>query len=246
MRAPMIAAALLLGATGAWTVVLGAGVPARDDVAVVMVSLSLWVATVSAVTGMLLVRSRWARHLAMAVTGGHALVALMVPAGGWWSAAAIATASAALAIGSPWLDPHIRGRPPVSGPPTRALLVPLILVAVPLAIGLSGGGGVVGLATGLTALLAAFWFVRVLPGALLAVRVLWPLVAVALAWPLGWPAGFASAVLGLVVAILAWGAEVRAAVVRLETRGSVVPIPPELAPPEILDAARIDDRGRPR
>lgn len=246
MRTPAIISALLIAATGTWTLVLGRGLPARDDSAIILIALSLWVATVASVTGMLVVRGRWARRLGLAVTGGHALVSLVAPTDAFWGAAAVLSAGTAVAIAGPWLDGHIRARPAASGPPTRAVLVPLILVSVPLAAGLTGGGGVIGLVVGWGALVAAYWFIRVLPGALVVVRVVWPAFALATAWPLGWPAGAVVVALSGVVTVIAWHSSIRASVVSLVERGSVVPIPPELAPPEILDAADIDDRGRPR
>ncbi len=239
-----MASAALLAATSAWTVVLGGGLPARDDIDVILIALSLWVATVAAIAGILVNRSRWARRLGLAVTGGHAVVAVIAPADAVWAAAVALSATAAVAVAAPWLDRHVRGRPAAFGPPARAVILPLVLVAVPLVVGVAGGGGFFGLAAGTTALLAAFWFTRAMPGALVAVRALWPVVGLALAWPVGWPAGAAVAALALAVAGLAWDVSVRAAVVTLE-RGSVVPIPPELTPPDVLDAADLDDHGRP-
>jgi hypothetical protein len=56
--------------------------------------------------------------------------------------------------------------------------------------------------------------------------------------------GFTSAALGVLVAALAWDSSVRTAFHPPREAGSAYPIPPELAPKEILDEAGIDDRGR--
>ena len=46
------------------------------------------------------------------------------------------------------------------------------------------------------------------------------------------------------ITYLAWTKPARIAVQPLVERGRPVPIPPELTPTEILDAAGLDDRGR--
>jgi hypothetical protein len=50
----------------------------------------------------------------------------------------------------------------------------------------------------------------------------------------------------LVVLAMAWHPEVKVAFHPPRETGRVFPIPPELAPKEILDAADLDERGRPR
>lgn len=247
MRPLVVASALLIAATGAWTLVLALDpLPAHGGVAVVLMATSLWTATVSAITGMLVVRGRWARRLALAVTAAHGVVALLPEPDGWWGAAAVLTCGAAIAVGAPWLNGFIRQRPAATGPPDRAVLLPLVLLAAAFAVGAAGGGSVAAAVVGFTALVVAFWFIRALPGALLVVRIGWPLLALVLAVPMGSPPGWVSAVSGLAVAGLAWHQTVRHSLHPLVEKGSRVPIPPELAPREVLDAADIDDRGRPR
>src|SRR5690606_13229207 len=74
----------------------------------------------------------------------------------------------------------------------------------------------------------------------------WPLLAVALAVTLGFPAGIVAAAYGVAIGAIAWHSSVRTSLHPLVESGTRVPIPPELAPKEVLDAADIDDRGRPR
>ena len=75
-------------------------------------------------------------------------------------------------------------------------------------------------------------------------RVLWPALAIALALPMGLLSGILSAALGVTVAVLAWDSAVKTAFHPPVESGSSYPIPPELAPKDVLDAAQIDDRGR--
>lgn len=242
-----LAAVGLILATAAWTVALGRGLTVDySGTSVVLMAVSLWLTTVVSVTGMLVARARWARRLGLAVAGGHGIVALLTPVDPGWGVAAILTAIAAVTIGGPWLDGVVRGRPSASGPPGRVVLVALILLGAPFALGAVGSAGWAAVGLAVAAVVSAYWFTRNLPGALLVVRALWPLLALGLALPLGVPSGVVAAALGVGVAALAWHSSVATAIHPLVEPGSPVPIPPELASREVLDAADIDDRGRPR
>lgn len=246
MRPVAVASLLLVAATGTWTTILGRAATGLSGAAVVLTAVALWTATVAAVAGMLVARSRWARRLALGVTGGHGVIALLPAPDAWWAGAAVLTCGAAIAVGGPWLNGLIRQRPAAEGPPTRSVLIPLVLVAVAFVIGVLGGGGTAGATVGFSALVTAFWFVRTLPGALVAVRIVWPALALGLALPAGILVGPTALVGAVAVATLAWHESVRNSVHPLVERGSLVPIPPELAPRDVLDAADIDDRGRRR
>lgn len=246
MRALTLAGLGLIAGTATWTIVMGLSLDDHPAVATVSMATSLWTATVVSLTGMLVARARWARRLGVTVATGHGVVALLTPVDVWWVVAAALSAVTAIAIAGPWLDGIVRGRAAASGPPARAVLIPLVLIWTPFGLGAAFADGLAAIVTGLAALVTAFWFIRTLPGALPVVRIAWPLAAIALAIPLGWPAGAVAAVSGVTVAVLAWDGSVRNAVHPLVERGSRVAIPPELAPKEILDAADLDDRGRPR
>ncbi len=62
---------------------------------------------------------------------------------------------------------------------------------------------------------------------------------------MGWPPGSLAAIAGVAVVIAAWHPAVKASYHPPVEAGTSFPIPPELAPGEILDAAEIDDSGRP-
>jgi hypothetical protein len=99
---------------------------------------------------------------------------------------------------------------------------------------------------GLSAPIAALWYARVLPGGLFAVRALWPASAIGLSVTMGPAAGAVALVSGVVVAVLAWHSSVKHAFHPPREVGTSFPIPPELAPREVLDTAKLDERGRPR
>ena len=246
MTAVVTAAIALLASTGAWSLTLATGSHGHSDIAIVLMATSLWVATVTSLTGMLVARSRWARRLGLAVTVGHAAIALIVALDPLWWVAAILSVVAAISVAGPWLNGFIRSLPAAAGPPPRAILVPLMLVATPFLIGLADADGVMAAVVGGGALVAAFWFIRTLPLALTVVRVGWPVLAIAGAWFMGLPAGFVAAAMAVVVSGLGWDSSITRAVVPLIERGSLVPIPPELTPRDVLDAANLDERGRRR
>jgi len=246
MTAVVTAAILLLASTGAWTVVLARGLHAHPPTAVVLMAVSLWVATVASIAGMLISRSHWARRLGLALSLGHAAIASIAPVDPWWWVGAALSMAGAVSVAGPWLKGYVRSLPAAAGPPARAVVIPILLVGTPFLVGLAGGDHGTAALVGGGALLAAFWFVRTLPAALMVVRVVWPLAALAGGWFMGWPAGTVAAAMGLAVATLAWDSSVTRAVVPLVERGSVVPIPPELTPREILDAANLDEKGRRR
>ncbi len=102
------------------------------------------------------------------------------------------------------------------------------------------------LTVGVSAPIVAFVYSRVLPGGLLAIRCSGPCS------PSPSPPGSAcgpgtiSVALAVAVAAMSWHSSVKASYHPPREVGTTFPIPPELAPPEVLDAADIDDSGRPR
>jgi hypothetical protein len=207
----------------------------------------LSLATVS-VIGMVVVGGRWARRTGLASILAGLLIAVARPIDAIWVVALSVSILAGAVLFLPSVTEHIRKLPSATGPPPHAVLVPLVLVGTPFTIGMAAWDmpTAATVVVGLTAPLAALWYSRVLPGGLYGVRIIWPLLALALAPLQPVPAAVVSAVTAVVVLALAWNREVRIAFHPPRETGRVFPIPPELAPREILDAAEIDERGRPR
>ncbi|MFQ5522709.1 MAG: hypothetical protein ACE5F5_03925 [Acidimicrobiia bacterium] len=243
-----LAPAAPLAASLVWAAAFATDPGALDATGTVLAVTDLLLAATVGVVGMVLSGGRWARRLSLGVCGGGYLLAVLRPIDVLWWTGIVLTSLAALLLHLPVVTRHIRKLPSASGPPPKAVLVPIALIVVPfaLAVGSMGDTRPLALLTSLTALLAAFWYVRVLPGGLIAVRLLWPLLALATAWPLGMPAGLVSVVAAITVAAFAWSKEAGLAFYPPVERGTTVPIPPELTPPDVLDAADLDDRGRPR
>lgn len=237
-----------LAATVLWTAALIVDPGPFSPGSVLLIGLSLLATSTLGVIGVLLVGGRWAHRTAVASIAGTLVIAVIRDVDVWWAAGVIASSLAAIVLFLPTTTRRIRKLPAAAGPPTRAVLVPLILLGAPFALGLTAWDTMswATLTVGLTAPLAALWYTRVFPGGLYVVRFAWPGIALVLAPLQTLPAAILSVTLGLIVLIIAWHPSVKVAFHPPTESGSSYSIPPELAPQEILDAAHIDDTGRRR
>jgi hypothetical protein len=238
---PLLAAILWAGA-------LAADPGPLAPVSILLVALGAMATATVGMVGITVTGGRWAHRTSIASLGATLTLALARPIDAWWIAALLITLLGGVALFSPALIKGIRRLPAASGPPLRAVLIPLFLIGFPFLLGLAAwsrpsvGTAVVGV----TAPLAALWYARVLPGGLLGIRVVWPALAAGLAftqWAL--PAVVALAG-GVATAALAWHPSVKVAFHPPRAQGTAHPIPPELTPREVLDTADLDERGRPR
>lgn len=247
MRVPLVSAAPLVAAL-LWVAALLVDPGPLAPRSVLMVGWGLLSMATISVVGMIVVGGRWALRTAVATVVASLLMAVVRPIDPMWLVALTGSIGAGAFLFLPVVTDRIRKLPSATGPPTRAVLVPLLLAATPFSIGLAAWDHPTG-ATVIVALgasLAALWYSRVLPGGLYAVRLGWPLLAFGLAPFQALPVAVVSVVTALVVLVIAWHREVQVAFHPPRETGRVFPIPPELAPREVLDAAEIDERGRPR
>jgi hypothetical protein len=214
---------------------------------VFLVGLGLLESATVGVVGVIVVGGRWAWRTVMATLAFTLALALVRPIDFLWILSLGTSVLAAALYMLPIVGNGVRKLPAATGPPRRAVLAPLILLAAPTILGLAAWEGPTWatLVIALSAPIAAAWYSRVLPGGLVVLRLAWPLTALALAAFQPLYATLASVALGILVAVLAWHPEVKVAFHPPRETGSVYPIPPELAPKEVLDAARLDERGRP-
>ncbi|HEX6947209.1 MAG TPA: hypothetical protein VF246_07645 [Acidimicrobiia bacterium] len=241
---PPVAALAPLAAALAWTVAL----IVRPDPfpvipSVLLIGIGLLVLGTTATTGLVVLGARWAHRLAWLVLLAGGGIAAVRPIDVTWVAALVVTMVSAGALVS--LQGRLRKLPSATGPPDQAVLLPLVQLSSPLAIGLTGSGETWAvMVMGLGALVAAFLYARVVFGGLVVSRVVWPALGLSLT-PFLEPAALVVTV-ALVAATLAlaWHPLAKAAFHPPRTVGSTFPIPPELTPPEILDAAGLDERGR--
>lgn len=247
MRSSLLAATTLFSAL-MWTVALIIDSGPFSGASVLLIGLGLLVTSTVATVGMILVGGRWAHRLGLTALGLTIPLAVVRDLDPLWVLAMTATAIAVVGLLSPTLTATIRKLPSASGPPPRAVAPALVLLVAPALLGFAGVDATAWalLVVGLTAPIAAFVYSRVLPGGLLTVRLVWPILTLALSPLLGWAGGLTAATLALAVAAGAWGASVKASYQPPREVGTTFPIPPELAPREVLEAAEIDDKGRRR
>lgn len=241
--------ALLAGttqlATLAWTVALIVDPTPLEAVPALVTGVGIVSMSTVAVVGMVAVGGRWAHRLGLTTLGLTVILAVIRPVDFVWYLAVASTTVSLIALLSPAITRTIRKLPSASGPPPRAVAPALLLLATPALLGLLGNAAepwalaVVALSAPCVALL----YSRVFPGGLLAIRLFWPMLAVVLSPWLGWWAGSAAVTLAIIVAVTAWDSSVKASYHPPHETGTTYPIPPELAPREVLDAAEIDERG---
>lgn len=245
MKPPILAAATLFAAV-IWTVALIAESGALRPVQVTAVGVGLLTSSAVGLVGMVLVGGRWARRLSLLSVAATVPLAVVRPIDPLWAVALTASAIGGVSLFHPRVTARVRKLPAAAGPPSSAVVLAVGLLGAPYLIGMAAirSAGWAVLVVALTAPAAAFAYSRVVPGGLWAVRVVWPALAVSLAPPLGLPAGAVSVALGLSAAALAWHPSVKTAYHPPREAGSTFPIPPELTPRQILDAADVDERGR--
>jgi hypothetical protein len=247
VRVPLASASPLVAAV-LWTVALMIDPGPLAPWSVFMVGFGLLTMATVSVVGMIVVGGRWALRTGLATIGASLVIAAVRPVDPIWFVALVGSAAAGVVLFLPVVTRHIRRLPSATGPPPRAVLVTLLLVSAPLAFGLAAWDrpSAATVVVGLGAPLAALWYSRLLPGGLYAVRIIWPALALGLAAFQPVAVAVVSAAMTLAVIVLAWHHDVQVAFHPPRETGHVYPSPPELAPREVLDAAEIDERGRPR
>ncbi|MEK7253052.1 MAG: hypothetical protein AAB198_07385 [Actinomycetota bacterium] len=244
--APLIVALLIVVTSGVGWVTLALAPEPFAVSAAVLFSGGLAILTIVAVSGTLLARGRWARHLgttvALAWIGVGAAVDTL------WGNAVIAVGAGALAANlGPWLGRWLRRLPSTDGTPPAAVVALLALLLTPPAVAIAGPGGVAPASWAFAAwsVLLALALGRTVPGALTAARLAYPAAAIFASIAVGFPTAIPILVSGAVVAVLCWRRDLAVAIAPILPRsGEALRIPPELAPPEVLEAAGADDTGR--
>lgn len=247
MLRPIVHSISLIGAALVWSFELVSSTVWEASSAVV-VGIGLIVSGAVAVVGVVAGAARWALRFGVGVAVAMLALGVIVPLSGL-SIGAMALAGVALAgLAGTGMEGLVRRRPAADGPPASAVVVALVLLVAPIAWALASPGG---LTTGMWAGLAITWatavaWTKAVPGALLAARIITPVAQVLAAATASLPAGVVMIVGAAALARFAWTPGAKLAVHPVVERGTTVPIPPELAPRDVLDAAGIDDRGRRR
>lgn len=210
-----------------------------------LVGVNLILLTTVSIVGVLVGSARWARWLGVGVAGAGLLTAL----GGvvdhwWWIGVAVSGGSLAAMTGT-WLKGMVRERPSAAGPPWQAVGLSLLLLAIPGIIGAASpdGLGVMGWTAAASAFASGILYAKAGPLSLITVRFFLPVLFMIAGLTSGMPEGLVMFGVTFASLMLAWTKPARLAVRPLEERGTTVRMPAELAPPDILEAAGLDDRG---
>jgi hypothetical protein len=231
----LAAALVLTGPDAAW--VDGSGA---------MIAAGHLMLTATAIVGALIGAARWARWMGTGLAGLLAVPAILHPITAAWIVMVVAAGLALAGLFGTGLRSVVRQRPPAGAPPVKATALVLGLMSTPIVVGASQPAGVdaADWAVVAVSIVVAVWYTRAHEAALWGVRLGVPALAVAAAVVVPWPAAAVSFLGFVVLSRLAWSTDARIAVIPLASPGRSVPIPAELTPSEILDAAGIDSRGR--
>ncbi len=248
-RFPFFAGAAVVAATVGWALrLVAADEPLAGSSAVLVAADALLLAVV-ATAGFLLARSQWARYVAVGLLAAETALAAALPRDGWTWAVLAGVGTAGVLVAAPPASRWVRRLPAAGGPPRRVVVLLVVLLAMPGAVGLAvpDGPGVAQWALTAAALTLAWGYSKAHASAVWGLRLGFPAVALAGAVTAGWPGGAAIGAVAAAVTALAWLRDARLAALPLAPpRVETYRIPPELAPPEVLDAAGLDRSGRRR
>lgn len=245
MRQAQLTVATLLASAVLWSAVVSTGDSYAASSGFALAAgliLSVTVAVVAIVAG----ASRWGHRLGLGLAMSMIALGVIVPLALPTIIAMLLAGLAVVGLNASGVASLIRQRPPADGPPAKAVILSLAMLTSPILWAVVSPDG---LSTSAMIAIAVIWsalaiYARATPGALLIARYISPLALLTLA---AVDRSFTGGLIGLTafgLAALAWTVDARIAVNPLAEPGTTVPIPPELAPRDILDAAGLDDRGR--
>lgn len=243
---PVSAACILVG-TVLWTARLLFGASPWGAQGSALLALGLLVANAVNVVALLLAHGRWVRNAIAVTSGAWAAIAIALEVDLVWIAA---LATLAAGVGATWTrgtESWFHEVKPYRVP-TRATVLTLGLVWLPAVVGGLGVPDVtpVGWVMAAFGLVGGWAYARALRGSLWAVRLVLLPLGVASAPGLRSAAAAGVVAAALVLTLFAWTADARLAVSRPPPRRvRPLSILPEVTPPELMESAGYDRRGRP-
>jgi hypothetical protein len=215
-----------------------------SPLSVLLIGLGLIELATIGTVGMVLVGGRWARRVLLLTTMLTFALALLRPVDLITVVGLAISALALVTLFIPGVLGMVRKLPAASGPPEKAVLVTLVGLSAPLVLGVvPEAANYAVVAYTLFVNLSAFLYARTVTGGLTLLRVGVPAAAVLLALPMPLLHATVGAALAALIAAYAWSTDVAVAFHPLIEKGTTYAIPPELAPREILEGARLDEKG---
>lgn len=239
---------LVAGGVGLLSLLAFDGDPIAESSGVLL-GADLLAVTVVAVAGLLLARSRWAWRLCAALVAGHLGFALAYPAAAAARVPLVVTAAVTVtALAAPAVRRWARLRPSPGDATPHAVVLLLALLAFPALVAALHPGGVpvIAAAGSLTLPVVAVLYSRGGVLGLWSLRVGAVVAVVVTAAASRLPGTALVTLAGGALVALSWHRGVIRAAVPLDPRPQPgYRIPPELTPPEVLEEAGLDERGRP-
>jgi hypothetical protein len=244
---PSLLAAVPLVSALVWVGALIVDPGGYDGLSTLLIGFGLLALATIGTVGFILAGGTWSQRLLTAVLASTFVLAIVRPFDAVSVVALVLSALGIVAVYAPRQQGLIRKLPSATGPPPDAVLVTLVALCAPLALGLIPVDvNVWGAVFCLISFGSGALYSQAVTGGLLMVRYGIPLAAIALATPMGPAHGAAGIAIGVTVAVVGRSQDVAVAFHPITEKGTTYPIPPELAPGEILDGAGLDERGRPR
>ncbi|MFP5330831.1 MAG: hypothetical protein ACLGHX_00485 [Acidimicrobiia bacterium] len=246
MTSSILTTLALLVASLATSLVLTGPQPFWQDGAGAMMAVGHLILTAIAIVGALVGAARWSVGLGVGLTVVSGVVAVAHPVTPAWVIMLAAAAAAASGLVGTRLQAVVRHRPPADAPPPRATALAIGLLTAPVVLGAVQPDGVdlLDWVMGGAAIVISLVYTRAGVPAVWSTRIGLPLLTVASGLAVDFPGMVIAMVMFGTLSVLAWTEDARLAAIPHAAPGRSVPIPAELAPGEILDAAGLDDRGR--
>lgn len=248
-RSPILFAAVLVLASLAWALALAFGSGPFGASSATLLAIDLLILGTVTAIGVVLSGGRWTRRAGLVLLAGLTVLAVVIDIDGWWIVGTVSTVLAIALWVGPWLGTRLRRLPRADGPPPRAAALTLGLIAVPALVAVTAPSGVSagGWVLSAFSLVAAWGYARAWLTALWAVRTALPILGIVTAAGLTWPGGLALGLGVVMLTALAWAPDVQqAAMEPSPALADPLPIPRELIPREVMDAAGLDEKGRPQ
>lgn len=249
VRLPAIAAGALVASSVLWAVELSGGSDPFGPGAGAMAAVGMALVALVLVVGLLIARGRWARNVGIAVSAGQVALGFVVESNAMVNVSMVAALAAIAALAAPPIGRWVNSRPSSDSPPPLATALLTGLVTTPLLVAMASPSAIraTHVALAVASPLAALAVGRASRRALWAVRLGLPLLATGAAVTSPLVGGIAIALGAALLTAWSWSKQLSLAVTPLAPlRAPGYRIPPQLAPREILDAAGLDDEGRPR
>lgn len=235
---PSLIAALIALSGMTWALHLGVDPDPFATSSAAAIAVGLVVFTLIAVAGVLLVRARWVRGLALALVAVGLGIGVITGFDVWAYVAAAFSFAAMIGLLGPWLDVWLRRHPTADGPGPRPTIVILATLAITPLVGFAAPAGLAPahVVLAVTAFVLAWAYVRASPWGLWGLRVVLPLLGIWAGLSSPWPGTVLIALWIAAVVLLAWSGEA--------ARALAGPPPPLPAPrPRRSPSGSPEERG---